>query len=61
MASEYQTFEDYLGSVHADEYAGTDDDMPDAFASWLVNLDADEFIKYGDQYADLKELNNLPK
>lgn len=44
------TFEDFLKEKHGEEYHGTDDDMPDAFDDWLGKLDADEFIKYADEY-----------
>ena len=44
-------FEEYLKGVHAEDYIGTDDDMPDAFDEWLIELSADEFIKYGNEFA----------
>lgn len=44
-------FENYLKDVHAKEYMGTDDDMPDAFDNWLGDLQADDFIGYADEYA----------
>lgn len=34
--------EDKLKAVHAEDYHGTDDDMPDAFEHWLGNLSAEE-------------------
>ena len=34
--------EDKLKEAHAKEYHGTDDDMPDAFESWLEDLWLDE-------------------
>jgi hypothetical protein len=43
------TFEDYLKTVHAEDYHGTDDDMPDAYDAWLGELSADDFIKYADE------------
>jgi len=42
-------FENYLKDVHAENYIGTDDGMPDAFYHWLSNLDIDELIEYGDK------------
>ena len=45
-----QSFEDFLEDKHAKDYMGTDDDMPDAFSTWLTNLDADELINYGDDH-----------
>lgn len=43
------TFEDFLKEIHAQDYMGTDDDMPDAFDHWLTTLDADDFMQYADQ------------
>jgi hypothetical protein len=43
--------EEFLKEQHAKDYTGTDDDMPDAFESWLAELTSDEFITYADQYA----------
>ena len=42
------SFIELLKERHAKNYHGTDDDMPDAFDSWLVELDADEWIAYGE-------------
>ena len=52
-------FEDYLKEVHANEYTGTDDDMPEAFEYWLSNLDVENIISYGDIFAKrlLSEIN----
>ncbi len=33
---------DYLQDIHAKNYMGTDDDMSDAFETWLVNLSYEE-------------------
>ena len=44
------TFEDYLQEKHADQYVGLDDDMPDDFNDWLMNLDVDELLDYGEKY-----------
>ncbi len=30
-----------------------DDDIPDAFSDWLVELTCDDFIDYGQEYAEL--------
>ena len=45
------TFEQFLRNIHADNYHGTDDDMSDSFDKWLTDLQADDFIKYGELYA----------
>ena len=44
-----KSFEDYLKDFHAEDYHGTDDDMPDAFDAWLGALDTDEFIQFADR------------
>lgn len=57
-----KTFEEFLQDKHADGYMGTKDDMPDRFNEWL-QLDADEFIAFGDEFAKeqkeelIKEIN----
>lgn len=38
------TFEDYLQNLHASQYNGTDDDMPDDFNNWLDKFDVDEIL-----------------
>jgi len=48
-----QTFEDYLSDQHADQYSGLDDCMPDDFNAWLAQLDADEWLEYGEKHAAL--------
>lgn len=34
--------EDKLKVAHAKDYHGTDDDMPDAFEAWLMDLSLEE-------------------
>jgi hypothetical protein len=57
-------FEDYLKQVHAENYHGLDDDMPDAFDEWLTELSADDFIQYADQAIALvkagRRLDGIP-
>lgn len=54
----YISFKNYLER----EFAGgegrmiLDDDLSDAFDGWLQNLDVDEFVKYGEQYGELRAL-----
>lgn len=45
-----QTFENYLKEIHAEDYHGTDDDMTDAFESWLVELQVDDLIQYAQKW-----------
>lgn len=37
--------EDKLKEEHAKDYHGTDDDMPDAYDSWLMDLDLEDLKK----------------
>jgi len=46
-----KTFTEYLESNW--DYEGIlDDDMPDAFEAWILNLDIDTLIDYADAYGD---------
>jgi len=44
------TFEQYLQEVHAKNYHGTDDDMPDNLDSWLTDLQIDDVIAYAENW-----------
>lgn len=57
----YKDFEDYLQETHAQEYHGLDDDMPDAFDSWLAGLDIEEIMLYADKYAIEKCIESVKK
>ncbi len=46
------TFEDYLKDVHAENYTGTDDDMPDSFDTWLTELQVDTLIDWAQLFAE---------
>ena len=48
------TFEDYLEDIHAEDYHGLDDDMSDNFDAWVADLEADNFISYGQKFADMR-------
>jgi len=48
-------FEDFLMEKHAEDYIGTDDDMPDAFNAWLGDVSVDDWVEYGDEFA--KKIN----
>lgn len=39
-----KTFEEHLMEVHAEQYHGTDDDMPDDYERWLEDLDKQMLI-----------------
>ena len=46
-------FEEYLQEQFTDtEPQVLDDDLPDAFDSWLQDLDVQELMDYGQQYAE---------
>jgi hypothetical protein len=42
------TFEQYLQDIHAKDYHGTDDDMPEGFERWAVDLGFDEIVEYAE-------------
>ena len=42
------TFESFLQDIHAKDYHGTDDDMPDAFDNWITELQVDDLMRYAD-------------
>ncbi len=42
------TFIDYLKTIHAEDYQGTDDQMPDDFDGWVTSLDNTELITHGE-------------
>jgi hypothetical protein len=53
-----ETFEKYLIDVHAAQYHGTDDDMPDNFVAWVVNLEVSDVMEYAeDCIAAINEAN----
>ena len=43
-------FEDFLQTTHAENYAGTDDDMPKAFESWLERLTPEAWTELTEQF-----------
>ena len=50
-------FEEYLKEIHANQYEGLDDEMPDDFNDFLGGLDGEEYIKHGNAF--VKILLNL--
>jgi hypothetical protein len=52
-------FTDFLKEAHAKDYTGTDDDMPDAFESWLMNLPVGDFIELGDKTIEQATLKSV--
>ncbi len=52
MKKDKQTFEEYLKAKHTDDYMGTNDDMQDAFDTWLENLDTSDVMMYAETYGN---------
>ena len=50
-----QTFENFLMEKHAEEYTGTKDCMIDNCNDWLCDLGPDDYLKYGDEFAEKKQ------
>ena len=42
-------FEKYLMEIHARDYHGTDDNMPDDFEKWLGELDTQELMDHAEE------------
>lgn len=43
-------FEEYLKSRFANDYQGTDDDMPDAFDTWISELSNEDLIAHAEGF-----------
>ena len=52
-----KNFEEYLQTMHAEQYHGVDDDMPEDFEQWLGELDTQEVMDYADNM--LNELGDI--
>jgi hypothetical protein len=50
-----ESFEDYLQDIHADQYQGLDDEMPEEFINWLEYSDVNDIIEHAQKYADSLE------
>lgn len=44
------TFENYLQDLHAKQYQGCDDDMPDDYEKWLMQFDVAEILELVAKY-----------
>lgn len=51
-------FENYLQELFMSDYAGTDDDSPEAFNVWRENTTQDDLIDYANKYAKICSNNN---
>ena len=47
-----RTFDEYLKEIHAQNYTGTDDDMPDAFNNWFAEIDIFRLTIYAEGYGN---------
>ena len=45
------TFENFLMMKHSEQYYGTKDCMVDDFPEWQMDLEIDDWLKYGDMFA----------
>jgi len=45
-------FIEYLAEVHANDYIGVDDDMPDDFDNWPADMDIEECMDYAQKWHD---------
>jgi len=55
--TKYEGFEEFLQDKHAEDYIGTDDDMPDDFEAWICDMQADDLIKMGEEYGKKLSIN----
>ena len=46
-------FEEFLKEIHAKNYMGTDDDMPDSFDTFITNLDNEELIEHANVFSKI--------
>lgn len=46
-------FEEFLKEIHAKNYMGTDDDMPDSFESFITDLDSEELIEHANVFSKI--------
>ncbi len=49
------TFEDFLMELHAKDYHGVDDDMPNDFDNWLEQFDVMDILELVKKYEVVKE------
>lgn len=45
-----KNFEEYLNTLHAEQYTGVDDDMPEDFNSWLEQFDVNDILQMVKDY-----------
>ena len=47
-------FEDLVINAHAEQYEGLDDEMPDDYEEWLIDLEPDDWLNLGADFAAKK-------
>ena len=47
-------FESYLIDKHAAQYTGLDDEMPDDYEAWLLDLDIVDVIQWANEWGASK-------
>ena len=52
-----KTFENYLRDLHAKDYEGYDDDMPDAYEKWLEQFDVPQILDLVAKYEKDKSVS----
>lgn len=53
-------FEEYLKDIHAKQYMGTDDNLPDDFNTWLEKIQGTEMMrKIKSFYEDYQEVQAM--
>jgi hypothetical protein len=52
-------FEDYLRDIHAVDYTGLDDDMPDHFDNWISQLENEELLAHANKFGQLLIIKNI--
>lgn len=51
MSFNIPTFREFLQDKHMENYHGTDDNAPDAFDAWVTDMQVDDLIQYGEEFA----------
>ncbi len=45
-----KNFEEYLNTLHAEQYEGLDDEMPEDFNNWLEQFDVNDILQMVKDY-----------
>lgn len=53
MTDTYKTFKEFMEEEHMAIHPDVlDDDLPDHFDNWVADLQADEWLEYGEKHAE---------